>query len=462
MTFCWATTSRLETGLVRSSKHTVRESALAVLCKVARNNGYVDKLLEKDHELSNFTAVDRALLVELVSGTVRWRGYLDWVITQLLHGDLGRTPLQLKSILQLSLYQIIYLDRIPDYAVVSEAVSIAKKLGGEKWGKLVNGLLRAYLRKGSSLVLPELEANPAFSLSITYSHPQWLIERWIAQYGIDNTRAYCEYNNRRPGVTLRINLNCCTREDVLAELSNAGISVAPSKFFGDFITIKNKSAAVFKHRLFKEGVVTVQDESTAMAALLVAPKAGETVLDMCAAPGGKTCHLSHLMADNGKVISVDINRKRLMLIKENTQRLGLKSVEIMQQDASCLNISPVEKILLDAPCSGLGVLSKRTDLRWRRTPEDITQIRKLQLKLLQQAAKLIKPDGVIVYSTCTLEPEETTSVVQEFICSHNNFKIDSGLNHCPRAFNTPDGYWRTLPFEHAIDGSFAVRLLKTA
>jgi 16S rRNA (cytosine967-C5)-methyltransferase len=437
----------------------VRKIAVEILTRVRSQSAYADELIDSAFKHHRFELKDKALLVELANGSLRWRGLLDWLLAKFFRGDFERCPAKLKSILEVSLYQLKFLDKIPSYAAVSEGVELAKQEGGPPWAKLVNGVLRNYLREANVIKLPATEDNLNFALSICYSHPEWLIERWLKRYGLGNTIAFCEYNNQRPAISVRVNTAKISRAVLMNEFEKLDIGVEPSKYFEDFIKI-TRPHDITQIGIFTEGYFAIQDESTAIACSLLSPEKGDTVLDMCAAPGGKSCYLAALTGETGKVIAVDKNSKRVERIKENARRLNLRNVQPVAADSTALTIPPVDKILLDAPCSGLGVLSKRADLRWKQTPEDISSIHRLQTALLENASKLLKNRGELVYSTCTLEPEENEEMVAEFLSRHKNFEIVSQSTLLPKTFATPDRYWRSLPFQHGMDGSFAVKFIK--
>jgi len=439
----------------------VREIGVDILANVDRRRDYVDRLLERAFKTWDVSPVDRNLLVELVSGTLRRRGSLDWILGQLYHGDYSRTPGALKSVLRLSLYQLKYLDRVPDYAVVSEAVEIAKRQGGQRWGRTVNAILRAYGRRSAEMSFPENAADPLFALSVRYSHPEWLLNRWLDRYGLERTIRFCEYNNRRPALSLRVNFRKMDREAALQRLCADGFDVVRSEMLDDFIKVKKGGAGIIEHELFASGVLAVQDESTALPPRLLSVKPGDRILDLCAAPGGKTCHLAHLTGDRAQILATDISRKRLQRLRENLARFELTSVEIRRADDKLLEEPPFDKILLDAPCSGLGVLSRRSDLRWQRQLEDIGQAQETQLSLIDRAARLLRPGGVLVYSTCSLEPEETSMVVETFLANHGDFQADTDFCLEIQSMEGQGGFWRTWPFEHRMDGSFAARLIRT-
>ncbi len=351
-----------------------------------------------------------------------------------------------------------FTDKIPGYAAVNESVELAKRSGGAGWARLVNGVLRNYLRRGK--VDPASISDPVEALAVQESHPEWLVRRWVARYGLEDTRRLCQYNNRRPHVTLRVNRRKTTVAELRAALQEAGIETEPSTYFEDFLKVRN-AQGLTDTRAFKDGWFAIQDESTALPVRLLAPEEGETVLDLCAAPGGKSAYLAELQGDRGRVLAVDLSARRLSRVQENVRRLGLRSVQPLVADGTQLQVRPVDKILLDAPCSGLGVLAKRADLRWKRRPEDLARAAERQRALVAHAAQLLRPGGVLVYSTCTIEPEENEQVVEEFLRTHPDFAVDAWAPEGVDSALRDGPYWRTLPHVHGTDGTFAVRLEKS-
>lgn len=443
-----------------STKPSARSLAVDILQNVFTNGVHTDAALAGALKRSPLNENDRSLLIELVNGTIRWRGQLDWMLAQFVRGDFPTIPLRLRCILEVSLYQIKFLDRVPAYAAVSEGVELAKRSGGKAWARLVNGVLRTYLRNSKKLTLPALDENPVKALAIRYSHPEWMIERWLPRFGLEETERLCECNNRRPAISVRVNLARTSRECLLEEFAKAGIQASPSKFFGDFIILQ-KPDDIGLTELFQRGLFAIQDESTAIPCMLLSPKRGEVILDLCAAPGGKTCYLAHLAGDETTIIAADSNPSRLQLLQQNVKRLQLQSIFPVLADGRNLSLRSVDKILLDAPCSGLGVLSRRADLRWKRKPSDIKNVQKLQKALLENADRLLKPGGTLVYSTCTIELEENEEMIRDFLSAHQNYIVEADLPKIDETFLSKEGFFRSLPQQHEMDGSFAVKLIKT-
>ena len=442
-----------------SIKSSVRKTTVDILERVFADGMYADEALTKELQRTPFSQLDKSLLVELVNGTIRWHGQLDFILEQLCRGNFKTSPLRLKCILEMSLYQIKFLDKVPTYAAVSQGVEIAKAEGGKPWGNLVNAVLRNYLRKAEKVTLPALAENPARALSIQYSHPEWMVARWLTRYGVEETERLCAFNNERPLMSIRVNGRKTSREILQSKFQQHGIEVEPSRYFGDFFRVK-RAGDLPSGSLFQQGYFAIQDESTAIPCLLLSPQSGDVILDLCAAPGGKTCYLADLCDDNATIIAVDKSSARLKLLKQNIVRLGLKSVRTVVADGAHLSLRPVDKILLDAPCSGLGVLARRTDLRWKREFKDIHNIQKLQKALLENADRMLKPGGTLVYSTCTIEPEENETIVRDFLSLHKNYELDKSHLLFGETFFSQDGFFRTLPHHHKMDGSFAVKLTK--
>ena len=402
--------------------HSTRKISVEILTRVFENGIYTDELLAETFQNESLNQRDKSLVTELVNGTLRWRGNLDYQLAHFFKGDFYHSPIKLRSILELSLYQIIYLNKIPKYAAVSEGVKIAKMIGGRAWSRLVNGVLRTYLRQESPVPFPSIKENPVSALATNHSHPHWLIERWLVRYGLEQTRQLRGGNNGRPLTTIRVNVRKTTRKSLIDKFVELGLAASPSKYFKDFIKITNPRTLTDLPG-FKEGMFTIKYESTALAPLLLAPEPVDVILDMCAAPGGKACYLAELLEDNGKIIAVDQNYQRISLLKMNMNRLNIITILPIIGDSTKISIKPVNKILVDAPCSGLGVLSKRSDLRWKRKFADIRNIKQLQRMLLENANRLLKAGGILVYSTCTLEPEENEEVISEFLIRHQEYRM---------------------------------------
>ncbi len=436
----------------------MRELGVRILERALANGRYADELVERTLRRHKLAARDRNLLTELVNGTLRWHGQLEWLLDRLLAKGVAGSARKLRWILELALYQLRFADRIPDYAAVDASVALARKYGGEKWARLANGVLRQYLRDQAKLAAAVEALEPTTALAVRHSHPEWLVKRWIQRYGWEATARLCAFDNRRPAVTIRLNRLKASTDALARALADAGIEATPSRWVPGFFKVR-AGGNLTQTEAFGRGWFFIQDESTALPVHLLDPRPGEHIVDLCAAPGGKTGYVAERQGDAGRILAIDRTFRRLRLLKQNVRRLGLASVTVVAADATALGLKrKVDKVLLDAPCTGLGVLARRADLRWKRTPEDIGRIQQRQRALIENAGRLLKPGGILVYSTCTLEPEENEEVVEGFLRAHPEFAVDGDFRPALELGEVTDGLWRTLPQVHEVDGTFAVRL----
>lgn len=425
-----------------------REIAVRVLKQRVLRHEYVEKLLENELAKSRLSPSDRALCQELVYGIVRWERPLDWLIARKTEGRTQNSTLQI--LLKLGLYQLFWLDRIPSHAAVHETVELAKFLGfGPKAG-FVNAVLRGYTRElpeTKSLLVALKQKDPALG----YSHPQWLVDRWQARYSPEKTTTLLDWNNIPPATFARLNTlkadaltlaRCWEQEEVSFEEVNKDWTGAKLVF-----ELK-RHRPLNLLRCFNEGFFYIQDPSTLLAVRELNPQPGEEVLDLCAAPGGKTTFMAQLMNNRGRIVAQDNQPDRLGLIEENCKRLGVTCVSLSVAGSMATSSSRFDRVLVDAPCSNTGVLRRRVDLRWRIRPEEIERLAATQRELLQSAAVKLKKGGTLVYSTCSLEPEENTFLAQKFVQEHPDFKLEKER--------------QLLPFEDLVDGAYVARFVKTA
>jgi len=436
-----------------------RKLVIEILNQTRKENVIVDLLVDDQFRRQAVSASDRAFIFEIIQGTLRWQKKLEWIVAQFNQGAYQKSPLAIRNILESSLYQILYMDKTPDYAVVNEAVRIAKNLKGEFWARRVNGILRNIIRELPNLPTPDTIREPVEALSVNFSHPEWLVQRWIDQFGVAETTQLCAANNAKPHLSLRVNTIKTTADELLDILRRDQIPVKKSLVDPDFLQAES-FPALKENAYFQNGFFSIQDESAGLVARLLAPKPGDVILDLCAAPGGKATHLAELTRDRARVLAVDRVPQRLNLVRENISRLGLQRVWPVLGDATRFSAKGSTKILLDVPCSGLGVLAKRADLRWQRQLSDIQQLSQLQLQILRHAANLISPGGVIVYSTCTIEATENEQVVEAFLRENTNFRLDDPTSFVGGQFVTGGKCLQTFPHIHRIDGSFAARLVR--
>jgi 16S rRNA (cytosine967-C5)-methyltransferase len=495
-----------------------REIAVDVLRRHAAGTDRAEVLLEDALQRAGpgLSAPDRGLARELAFGVIRWQAALDWLIARRTDGRPQKVLLQI--LLRLGLYQLFWLDRVPDHAAVHETVELAKRLGfGPKAG-FVNALLRGCVRERDVLAR-QFEELKASEPHVGFSHPRWLCDRWAARWDDGKLRALLDWNNTPPHTFIRVNTLRATPEKLAAQFEQEGVLFTPRPYDwapGDLAFELREHPPLTTLPSFQQGLFYVQDPSTLLAARLLDPQPGERVLDLCAAPGGKTTLLAQFMGNRGCIVAEDSDPRRLKLVAENCARLGVTCVEISLGPTAALggasvpasrsfvelppgppaslpagpplpSLSPSERervgvrgegkhaetagpltpalspseeerervappvgegsfdrVLIDAPCSNTGVLRRRVDLRWRIQPVEIDRLRKLQIGLLRRAAARVKPGGLLVYSTCSLEPEENENVVQELLAENKRFRLESQR--------------QLLPFNDRVDGAYVARL----
>ncbi|MBW8351803.1 16S rRNA (cytosine(967)-C(5))-methyltransferase RsmB [Bacillus sp. IITD106] len=403
-------------------KKNVREVALDVLEAIDKHQSYSNLLLNQVIKKYQITGPDTGLLTEIVYGTIQRKMTLDYYLQPFIKKKVEHW---VRILLRLSLYQMIYLDKVPDRAIIFEAVEIAKKRGHRGIVGLVNGILRSVQREG----LQSLASitDPVEKLSIETSHPHWLVKRWVNQYGYEKAKEMCEENLLAPVQTIRINETKTNREDVCRLLEKEGFSVEMSPIIPESIRILNGNAA--HSDLFRKGYFSIQDESSMAVAYALEISPNMTVLDACAAPGGKTGHIAELLKGAGRVTSLDLHPHKIKLIKENASRLGLENIDAKVMDSrharDSFQSESFDRILVDAPCSGLGVLRRKPDIKYTKTDQDIQSLKEVQLRILDETAVLLKKGGLLVYSTCTVDLEENFGTAAEFLERHKDFEPHS-------------------------------------
>ncbi|MGH7824622.1 MAG: 16S rRNA (cytosine(967)-C(5))-methyltransferase RsmB [Candidatus Binatia bacterium] len=449
----------------RKDTENVRSLAADILRKVDTRKAYADVLLDNTLKSRSFSPRDRALLTELLYGTLRWRGRLDRQLGEYISRPLKETEPFIRNLLRLTLYQLLFLHKIPAYAAVNDAVDLAKAYAGRKAGGFVNGVLRAYLREKRELRKPGPKQSSTSDLAEYWSHPEWLVKQWLEYFGAEQVEALMEANNDPAPLTLRANLTRATRETLLSLLRSAGVEASPTRWSPQGITVQ-PGFPVRELPGFQEGRFQVQGEASQLVSYLVAPKPGERILDACAAPGGKTTHMAELMNDAGEIIAADISAKSLKKMAANVERLGLKSIRTFQADLTEQLFEPFNRpygrILVDAPCSGLGTLRSHPETKWNRGKSAIKRLSQLQKRILVQTAGYVRPGGVLVYSTCTLSKEENENVVESFLADHKEFVLNGAAGYLPETARemVRGSYFLSLPHLHNTDGFFAARMTR--
>jgi len=403
------------------SPRTSREVALEVLHRVDADGAWSGTLLRRLLDRSALSPVDEALATELALGTLRHRAEIDWALSRFSRTPLEELPSRIRAVLRLGAYQMLFLSRIPPFAACWEAVEMAKRVGHAGTARLVNAVLRRLA--DSPAPIPD-DQDTIEGIALRYSHPAWLAARWIERFGVNETRALCLANNETPPSAIRLNTLLGTPEDLTARLSGIGVETAPSVFLPEGRRIA-AGAPRARRDAYDAGWFTPQDEGAMLVARLVAPRAGEIVIDACAAPGGKTTHLAALMENRGRLLACDINRAKLGAVSRQCSRLGVTIVEVRELDAVRLGDEypgAADRVLVDAPCSGLGVLRRRPEIKWRLRPEHLAELATRQRRLLFGAAGAVRPGGLLVYSVCTVEPEEGPAVAEAFLHEHPEFE----------------------------------------
>lgn len=445
-----------------------RTIALQILLAWHRSGTYPDQLL-RDWlgKYPQIKSSDRALVFQLVYGVIRWQGKLDWVIGHYSQKPLEKLSQKVLVILRLGIFQILFLSRIPVSAAVNESVKLAKA-GRAPWvGPFINGILRSLVRDKDHLAFPS-KVDPLSYLSIMGSHPVWLVEQWLEGWGFEKTEALCQVNNQIPPLTLRVNTLKIDRPGLLERLQEQAGRSIPTFFSPLGIRVEEPGVPLVQNALFQQGLFQIQDEASQLVAYILDPRPGERVLDLCAGAGGKATQIAQLMNNQGRIVAVDRQAGKLEDLQKNAARLGITIVQGMTGDASLetlfpKNCRPFDRILIDAPCSGWGVMGRNPDLKWRLGPGDGPRLARMQNKFLQNAAKWLKSKGVLVYCTCTLNREENQEVVDRFLEAHPDFireEVSAQLPKSARRLVDENGFYQTWPPAHGLDGFFSARLKK--
>jgi 16S rRNA (cytosine967-C5)-methyltransferase len=448
---------------------TPRDLALRVLNDLSRKPGFSASLLDNlFRSRPHLEERDRAFISQLVQGSIRWRARLDWTVRQTSNVSLKKISLPVLNLLRLALYQILFLDRVPESAAVNEAVKQAKKGQPPYVVSFVNAVLRKVCRNKDRITFPDRGKTPVEYLCAFYSYPEWLVRKWIREWGIDFADALLESQNRIPALTVRSNPLKTNREDLIRRLEEeSGIVGKPTPFSPQGVHLTDFRGRVDQNRAFQDGLFQVQDEAAQLTSILLCPTAGESILDLCAGYGGKTTHLAELMGDQGKLIGLDMNRTRLVSLATNAIRLGIRSAAAVAADAST-NLSSLfrvrfDRIVVDAPCSGLGVISRHPDGKWNKKEDDIPRLAQLQKAILNNGCSLLRSGGTLLYVTCTLSREENEEVVEACLAGNKDMSFLDLRDRAPlwaRDLIDDRGFLRTFPHLHGTDGFFGALLRK--
>ena len=441
-------------------RQNVRELALDGLMQVEKSGAYSNLLLNNLIEKSEIDRKDIGLLTEIVYGTIQRRDTLDYYLQPFLK---KKVEAWVKVLLRLSLYQMIYLDRVPERAVIHEAVEIAKRRGHKGIAGMVNGVLRSIQREG----VPSVEEiqDPVKRLAVAMSHPEWLVQEWVSAYGLETAQKMCEVNMLPPVSAARVNVDKATVEEAISLLENEGIQAKYGDLSEDAIQIEKGNVA--HTEAFQKGFLSIQDESSMLVARALEPAEGDKVLDSCAAPGGKTTHIAERLKGTGQVMSLDLHPHKVRLIQQQAKRLGLENVETKALDARKVEEhfanESFDKILVDAPCSGFGVIRRKPDIKLGKEKGDSERLSTIQLSILEKVAPLLKTGGRLVYSTCTIEKIENEQVIERFLQEHPEFEWDTTMKgRMPEKLHPyiNEGQVQILPHYFATDGFYIACLRK--
>lgn len=448
------------------TQYSYRDFAYSILNRIETENAYVNILLDSVLKKNNIVKPESSILTELVYGILRQKRCLDWILNQFLKENNNPLPLRLQNIFRIGIYQILFMNSIPDYAAVNETVKLAVRNRFASRKNFINAVLRNIIRNKSNITYPDAHSDLIQYLGVKYSHPDWIIKIFLEQYGDEDTARLCEINNQPAPITIKINTLKISIDDYIRLLIRNNISYQLSPYVNDGLLLES-SLAIRNLPGYTDGLFHIQDISSQLICRLVEPKPNEIILDLCAAPGGKTFTLAQQLNQTGQIIALDIHPGRLKLLHNTAMKLGLNNIQTYCHDAtknlSDIITKPVDKILIDAPCSGLGVLRRKPDARWNKSPENIPKLLELQNKLLYNSIHYLKNNGIVVYSTCTLNKEENENQIQLFL-SHNpefhRIPANKYLSKSAQKMVTKSGYLSTLPHRDNTDGIFGSCLQK--
>ncbi|MCX7834736.1 MAG: 16S rRNA (cytosine(967)-C(5))-methyltransferase RsmB [bacterium] len=433
-----------------------RYAVLEVLSRIEKNGPPLPVRLNRVFEDLQLNEQDRALATEWCNGVLRQRSALEAWLGSLYQGPITRLRPEFRWHLLMGLYGLKYLERVPAYAVVFEAVEMARTKFGEGAARLTNALLRSAQQSEPPILSSESIAD---NLAVEFSHPVWLVKRWLTTFGEEKTRELLQWNQAPSPLWIRVNRLKIEPNQLAKLLTDEGIEIQQSDLLEEFIQLVGRvKLRGWKYLL--EGYCTVQDLGSGLPVVILDPKPGERVLDLCAAPGGKTTQIAERMQNQGKIIAIDVSEKRLELVREGISRLGLDCIEPLLQDGRTYTSEELfDAILTDVPCSGTGVMASRADLRWRRQESDMEELIQLQKELLDNAALLLKPNGRLVYSTCSLEPDENEQQIKNFLNRHPEFYLETGTEKLSN-LRIDEGMWKSWPPMNHFGGTFIARLIK--
>ncbi len=440
----------------------IREQIVNLLLEIERDKSYAQLALK--NELREVQGPDKGFMTEVVYGTLKYQIQLDYIIDSFSKTPVRKMKPLMRQLLRMSVYQLIYLDKVPASAVINEAVKIAKKRKFVNLSGFVNGVLRTIDRERNNIKYPSKTKEPLRYFSVMYSLPEWIIETWFKEYDTEKVEAICKALNERAQVCIRVNTLKATKEEVIKCLEAEGVTVLPGEFLEEAMYLKNVDN-IQNMSSFKNGLWTVQDESAMLVGKVINSQSGERILDLCSAPGGKSIHMAELMKNEGEIISCDIHPHKLELITKNAERMGVTIIKPTLQDGTVCNeafIGSFDRVLVDAPCSGLGIMKRKPDIRYNKEVADLEDIAQIQRAILTQAVKYLKPDGILVYSTCTISKEENEEMVA-FMLRELGLELMPIVDTIPKLLQKEvqqESMIQILPHIAGTDGFFIAGLRK--
>ena len=443
-----------------------RETALKILYDVSEKSAYSNISVNKYLESSELREIDRAFATELAYGTVKWLIEIDYIIDRFSSVKLKKLSPWIKNILRMGIYQLLHTDRVPVSAACNTSVELAKRYGHQASSRFVNGVLRNIARIRENIPYPD-KSDIVRHLSVVYSHPEELVTLWVSRFGTEFTEDLLISNNAVPDFIVRVNTLNTSRMELLAALEKEGCKAREGKYLEEAVILENPSS-ITKLEAFQKGYFTVQDESSMLSSVILEPEEGQLAVDVCSAPGGKATHISQLMRNKGTVIARDIHPHKLKLVKDTAARLGIDIIKTELFDAAKLDeklIGKADRVLVDAPCTGTGIIRRKPDIKYSQNLAGQGEIIHLQRRVLSNASKYVKPGGYLVYSTCTIQPEENIENVKAFLTENKDFRLADFENIVPEKLkNTTakEGYLQLYPNINQTDGFFISKLVRTS
>lgn len=440
-----------------------RELALNILIDIYENQAF-SNIAIKRHLKDKLNSQEENLVREIVYGVLENEIYIDYIISKASSIRLKKIHSTMLIILRMGIYQLVFMDKIPPSAAVNESVKLAKRHGHKGSIGFVNGVLRSISRDKDRFMKIDVKDKVDY-ISIKYSHPRWIVERWVKEFGEEFTEKLCIENNNKPELNIRVNTLKTTKENLIKKLQEQGMTVRQSKYSNDSLIIENPTR-ITETKEFLLGYFIIQDESSTLVGQIVDPRPKSVVVDICSAPGGKATHIAQIMNNEGRILSRDIHDHKLELIEENASRLGINIIETAEGDAtkkdeSLVNIA--DYCLVDAPCSGFGLIRRKPEIKWNRKESDINELVNIQYNILNNVKDYLKVGGVLIYSTCTIENDENINLVNKFLEENKNFKlvnIEDKIKNKENISTLKDGYIQLYPHIHGTDGFYIAKMIK--